>query len=368
MSLLKKDIVNFVDSSRLFDEYLHHFVTDAIYAFVCNVNGSNRRALFEVIEKTDWIDNTCVYKNLKRQISSLKIGPDYYFLDLKSELSSSSTAYVSKFAQEGFFDKEKIISIDKNEKPTKKPPDDAVLVVIEDFIGTADFVLSKLQLFPNYKVIILCFAMAKSGNTALLQKPNITVMRSGLLFLETFEEKGLSKHAINLLNKVCNSCAQEDFKFGWKNSKLLVTYEGVCPNNTISMLWHHSFKGKYVNWIPIFSREHNIIANARLRQLFVHDKIILALARQSSLRKFSDTEILTLVCIRLFVDESNEIMNLIGINSIEHLASVLKELLRKKALVKNNVGEVFLSREYINQISNIIKKTLKDFLELRKSV
>jgi len=369
MSKLENDINDYVNRIYPEDIIEQSILKDMIFSFV-NYGGSKRkRALFEIVKKTDWLDNEKAYNTIKRNVKNLINSEIYHFLRFRISIDSSNNKFLSQLSTNGIIQKQDIIEL----SDLAHIPVSETIVFIDDVIGTGETIKTCIN---NYNIRNKCIVIFHSaGQKAInnLQKmDNLILMMNNTVLLETYLTKIDDEYQINLLEDICKRCKKSKYQFGFNESGLMATYEGLCPNNTVSLLWFPDFNKPYEGLIPIFSRKHQMEALHRLRYSIFMDLDVLR-STYLSCSKFINSpninfiELKVLLALRLHTFDATRIINLTGIDTEDGLISLLQSLKSRELLFVSN-NEVDFTDEVYNYIHEIVKDYVRRKSTLQSSM
>lgn len=359
-------VLNILKYVKESDEVTREVYGNLIHSFLQNGQGHTRYALSQLLINTDWYSYSDAYKYILRTLKPYIIDKRYFFVVYKKNYDASSFNLISTLTSQGNFGAKRIIDI--TEIDNYEFDNDRIPIVIDDFIGTGNTIYNEAINKITANKILVCFhTLTATSYDRLNSDPRIQIIVSNPIIIKPVLSKITNRYVINYINKVCQACIKPDFSFGYGGLGLSINYNGVTPNNTLSLLWYNGFSAPYQNWIPIFNRNLNAQVMNDIVIDTVKNKALINqwyLKNKANLWMISEIQYKILICVRLLLYDVKTMKNILLVDSYSDFIKIIKKT-KKDGLLFINGNQVVIRSD----IKAIIDKDLAEHIkEYRKNL
>ncbi len=275
----KKDLIAEVDKiaeeeiDKKYQKTYKSLIKESYMKFLDNEKKpENKERLLKILKNVKWYSNhntDIFFFNAITEILDSTIG-DLYFV-CKNKITSSCYNIITTLLAEGKIEKGNLITYYKEDKSLeiKEIKENSIILVVDDYSGSGDTIINIAKAieekYSNNKVLILCYIWQEKAIKRIKRikkylceklKNNYEIIEKGIVLEDSYKEKFKEDNdSINYIKSICEECTQEKFKYGYRKTGAMVTFNGLSPNNNISMLWNNNIKHNNSRWIPIFDRE-----------------------------------------------------------------------------------------------------------------
>ncbi|MFA7627336.1 MAG: phosphoribosyltransferase [Candidatus Kapaibacterium sp.] len=351
---IKTELLSFIKYkyANLYDEIELIELSNIYWSFICNASGKSRRSLFNIVQKVDLYSNHQSYLSVLRQVKSLLSNQNYLFLRFKQNPDSSSNKLISQLCSNGVIGKKKVIdpeqlcNYDKNH----------TIVLIDDIIATGETMMRVISSnLSNYNVVVICHTITMSAIHHLETNSNVVIMKSKSIILNSYKDKNLDHYDLGIVNNICESCSSEMYKFGRGNLGLMVSYEGVTPNNSISMLWYSDFLYPNESWIPLFDRDVHFSSMDEIHVHIFTENLSEIIDYHRRYVKYIDLRVFLLaLALRLRIYDLDKTSKIIGYETDGEIFEDINILIAKR-LIEKNEQDIVLQGKLLIDTGKIVK-------------
>ncbi len=349
-------------SLPLEDDFERKIYSDMIYSFVSNGTGKTRRELFELVKKVDWLKNNDSYNVIKKEVTDLDIfNVKYKFLMFKENIDASSNKFLTMLSSEGIIHKDHIVKAYNRQVFLQNYELGETLVIIDDFIGTGNTVIDAMGYFDlSQRFVIICHSITKEAITILNMCSNVDLKITSSIVLDDYKTKVTNSHQLNLIEKIGKAAINQNYRYGYGDCGLMITYEGVTPNNTLPMFWYSKYNPPYDNWLTIFNREINFVTKYKLYEnIFRNEKSLKGQYYKLKGFDLSYQEYLILIALRLKISKLDELQGILHFDTKHEMNRWLIKLYNKSYLIIN--GEDI---EIIEPINNVMTSIINELVNI----
>lgn len=329
--------------------------------------------ILDLVRKVSWYSNAIIYKFINEQLLLFNISSSA-FIKFKSNdsYSSSSNSIYLNLCSTGEILANQIVDIDKITNGLKTD----TIIIIDDFIGsggTIKKVLDKLESLQivNSNINIITYICHKVGRELIENYKsgnNNKINFNYCIEDDSFFNKNYDKELSNYVLKICDSCIDANYKFGFKECGTLIGINGVSPNNNLSLLWNNNI----ANWNPLLDRDINILVLTKRKQEYLKQNRIGIFSFYKSSEKlnkiitFFEFEMLVLVYNCYGIDIKS--LNKFGIcDSINILNEIVKTLIAKKIIKIENAIIEIIDSNILEELKSFENLTSTEMYKKEKS-
>ncbi|MDD4154546.1 MAG: hypothetical protein PHT30_03950 [Bacilli bacterium] len=328
-----------------------------IYRFINNGSGKRKRALFEIAKKVKWFRNQDAFESIRANFFYLhEKCQNFKVFIFKKEYDASSMSYVSKLTSEGFLSKSQVID------DTNLISAADTILIIDDFVGTGNAIIKGAlnKINPLCNVFIICHCVNRNTMVKLEKEfSNVLFIKKEIYFSLEYNRIIRDTYQINLIKAVCSACKDRRFAYGYGNLGLMITYEGVCPNNDISMLWYREdYKNPFNGWVPLLDRDINVYMVDIIAKGIKNKDVFLLYNSLKLAEQIDYKEFLVLIALRLNSISLKNIASFAGIDTIYEVRNIIKILISRGTIVFDETKNYDFDDKINKIISSVINKLI----------
>lgn len=363
ISVIKADIKKFV-SQLPSAKGKKELYENMIYSFVTNKSGKSRRELLEITKKIDWYTNDESQRFIIEKFIENVSTNDYLLLKFKDGEESSSNKFINIILSEGFFESVNLLKletfIDFNDGSVLL---DKTVIIIDDFIGTGNTIFKAIRKFSEQqKFFVIAHTITKQAIARFrLRKEQINLFYHSKAVLSSYKEKINNRHQLNIIEQICSAVKNPVFKYGFGALGLMVTYEGISPNNNLPMLWYNEYNEPYENWVPLFDRTKNSqLMNQIKNSIFNNPQRLI-----TEFKKFKDVdlsvnEFRVLLALRLKIHTPKELFTFLNFDTFNDLKRLVEKLQMRKIIFLFE-NDYHIIESINNRISEVINSLISSY-------
>ena len=165
-----------------------------------------------------------------------------------------------------------LIIYDKKRKTLeyKNIVENSTILIIDDYSGSGESIINIAKAienkYSNNKVLILCYVWQKKAIKIIKRMKKFfdkklnndyEIIEEGIVLADSYKEKfDKDNDTMNYIKDICECCKQTNVKYGYRRTGAMLTFNGISPNNNISMLWNNNIEYNNSRWFPDFNREY----------------------------------------------------------------------------------------------------------------
>ena len=357
-----KMVINILKSVKETDKVSKAVYGNLIHSFLQNGEGHTRYALSELLINTDWYSFSDAHKYIFKILRPYFIDKRYHFVVYKKNYDASSLDLITSLSSQGNFSRKRIIDITEIDK--YECDNDRIPIVIDDFIGTGDTIYEKaINKIVANKILVCFHTLTTTSYNRLINDPKIQIIVRNPIVIKPVLSKITNKYVINYISKVCQSCRNPDYSFGYGGLGISINYNGVAPNNSLSLLWYNNFLSPYQNWIPIFNRNLNVRVMNDICIDVIKNKGLINqwyLKNKSNLWMISEMQYKILICIRLLLYDVKTMKEILLVDSHKELVKIIKKT-KKDGLITNDKKQLEIRSDIKAIIDNDLAEHIKEY-------
>lgn len=338
-------------------------------------NIANKEKLLKILKNVKWYSNyntDVFFSNVVTKLLDKGLG-DIYFL-CKNKKSSSCYNIIINLLREGKLEDRNIIIYNKVTKKIerKKLKEKDNIVIVDDYSGSGETIKNMIKAveenYSDKKVFILIYVWQQKSITAIREflmenlKNNYEIIEQGIILENSYNEKFcIDLDLIKYIESVCDECQEEKFKLGYMNTGAMLTFNGISPNNNISMLWNNYIEHNNCRWIPVFNREYALefLRKKKDDYLLKNKKELFEFYKNSFLaNQFTYEEFKVLVMLfNTYSIRLEYIKEAMGFDNTEEILKIIEKFIKYGIITYSteNILE-FTDDKVINEIKKVDKK------------
>jgi len=238
-------------------------LTQRILKFICNEkNLDNKVKLLNFVKQISWYWSCQMNEFIKAQIEKLTTGNDLFIIK-EVKASSSSCQIISNLANSGVMDDKNIRTINEI---TVESSESNKIFVVDDYIGSGNTILEKIvpkieEIFEGKEIFIISFVCHKKGYDLIKEKTknlsNFYYIINGVIEHD-YKSKLANDEIVSYIDKICGSCSNKKFSFGYNDIGAMMVLNELSPNNNLSLIWRDDICYNGGAWIPLIDRNINL--------------------------------------------------------------------------------------------------------------
>lgn len=349
---------------------------------------TNKEKLLKVLKKVKWYSNhntDIFFSNIVTEILDETIGNVFFIC--KNKRNSSCYSIIINLMREGKVEEDNIIVYDKKSKclKVKKVEEDSTILVMDDYIGSGDTIINIIKAidekYSNKKVVILGYVWQETAIKRIKvcikeeHKNFYNIIEKGIVLENSYKEKfKRDVDSIKYINNICDKCKDKDYKYGYMETGAMLAFDGISPNNNISMLWRNDIN--YNNWIPVFNREYSLeyLRKKKNEYLIKNKKEILEIYNNSNLKRiisFNEFKVL-IILFNTYSIRMEYIKELLGFDNIKEVSNIIEKF-EKHGIISYSTDNIleFIDTKVINEMKKVderISANMKIIKGTRKQI
>ena len=270
------EIASKICNNRYNGNYFDYWKDNIINFLKNGVDKKEQFFLLNIVKNIYWINEEC-YMFVSNSLRNINETYNNVYYVFKARSNSSNHTICSRLQCDMILSENNKIMLveEKINKNTiskieiKQILKSSCVVLVDDFVGTGDSLLEIIDLIEkNYvglDVIIISYVWYKKSinyvkskidnkhnNYKIYNEEDIYEIND---YMEIFKD---SPDIIEYINRICCLCTKDEFKYGYKNSGLMLAINNLAPNNNISMIWLNKFKE--IDWKPLLTRNVDYVS------------------------------------------------------------------------------------------------------------
>lgn len=331
---------------------------------------SDKEKLLKILKKVKWYSNyntDLFFFNIISEILDNTIGDIYCMC--KKKITSSCYSIVTNLLVEGKIEKKNVIFYNKEELKYNEVKENDTVLIMDDYSGSGSTIIEMIEKiedkFSNINGLIIIYIWQTSAIENIKKylnnnlNNNYKIIEKGIVLEDSYKERFINDNdSIKYIESICEQCEHEDFKYGYKKTGAMITFNGISPNNNISMLWHDNIKHDNCRWIPIFNREFSLelLRKKKNDYLIKNKSEINEIYQKSFLRnliEYKEFKVLIML-FNTYSIRKEYIKNALGFDTIEDVLKIIEKFVEYGIITYSteNILE-FIDRRVINEMKKI---------------
>ena len=335
----------------------------------------DKERLLKILKNVKWYsnDNTDIFfSNAITEILNSTVG-DLYFIS-KNKKTSSCYSIVTNLLMQGKLEEKNVIIYDKMTKNLKynEIVKGSTILIMDDYSGSGETIINIAKAieneFSNNKVLILCYIWQEKAIKIVnrmkkyLSKKlnnNYEIIEEGIIMEDSYKEKFKEdSDSISYIKSICEDCKQSNIKYGYRRTGAMLTFNGISPNNNISLLWNNNIMHNNYRWFPVFDREYSLeLLRRKKNEYLIKNKNEIFEFYKESFLKYRMTYDEFKVLIMLFNTYSirkEYLKEALGFDTIEEVTEIIEKFV-KCGIITYSIENIlqFIDRKVINEMRKI---------------
>lgn len=336
---------------------------------------TDKERLLKILKNVKWYsnDNTDIFfSNAITEILNSTVG-DLYFIS-KNKKTSSCYSIVTNLLMQGKLEEKNVIIYDKKTKSLKynEIVKGSTILIMDDYSGSGETIINIAKAieneFSNNKVFILCYIWQEKAIKIVnrmkkyLSKKlnnNYEIIEEGIIMEDSYKEKFKDdSDSIRYIKSICEDCKQTNIKYGYRRTGAMLTFNGISPNNNISLLWNNNIMHNNYRWFPVFDREYSLeLLRRKKNEYLIKNKNEIFEFYKESFLKYRMTYDEFKVLIMLFNTYSirkEYLKEALGFDTIEEVTEIIEKFV-KCGIIAYSIENIlqFIDRRVINEMRKI---------------
>lgn len=346
-------------------------ITENYLKFLDNErNFSDKEKLLKILKKVKWYSNhntDIFFFNIISEILDNTIG-DIYCL-CKKKITSSCYSIVTNLLVEGKIEKKNVIFYNKEELEYNEVKENDTVLIMDDYSGSGSTIIEMIgkieEKFSDINVLIVIYVWQTKAIENIKNylkkdlKNNYKIIEKGIVLEDSYKERFINDNdSITYIQSVCEDCQHEDYKYGYKQTGAMITFNGISPNNNISMLWNNNIKHNDLRWFPIFNREYSLelLRKKKNDYLRKNKSEINDIYQKSFLKnriEYKEFEVL-IILFNIYSIRKEYIKESLGFDSTEDVIKIIEKFIECGIITYSteNILE-FIDRRVIDEMKKI---------------
>lgn len=350
-------------------------ITESFIKFLNNENEiSEKLKLLKLLKKVKWYSNyktDTYFSNIIAEMLEKLSGEIYYIC--KNKITSSCYSIVTNLLREGNLEGNNIIIYNKNTKTidSKILKEESTILLMDDYSGSGNTIINMIEAiekeYSNKRILILIYVWQKNAIKRIKAyidkklKNNYRIIEKGIILEDSYKEKfDKDIDSINYIETVCNGCEQKDFRYGYMETGAMLTFDGISPNNNISMLWNNNINYNNNRWFPVFNREYSLELLRRKKNEYLRKKKeVIKIYNESFLKeKFTYKEFKVLIILfNTYSVRTEYIKEALGFDTIEEITEIVEKLIKCGIITYSTENILqFIDAKAIKELKRIEEK------------
>ena len=335
---------------------------------------SDKAKLLKILKKVKWYSNfntDIFFSNIITELLNNISGEVYYLC--KNKRSSSCYSIVINLLREGKLQENNIIIYNKENKTFEKRylEEDAILLLVDDYSGSGNTIINMINAiekeYSKRRILILIYVWQEMAIKKIKEyigqdlNNKYKIIEKGIVLENSYQEKfSDDNNSIRYIESICNRCQQKEYKYGYMETGAMITFDGISPNNNISMLWNNNINYNNARWFPIFNREYSLEFLRRKKTEYLRKKKeILDIYNSSWLNKkisFEEFKVL-LIIFNTYSVRLEYIKEALGFDNIEEINKIIDKFEKSDIITfsTENILE-FIDLKVVKELKKIDEK------------
>ena len=335
----------------------------------------DKERLLKVLKNVKWFSNDktdIFFSNAITEILNSTVG-DIYFIS-KNKKTSSCYSIVTNLLMQGKLEEKDVITYDKMTKSLKynEIVKGSTILIMDDYSGSGETIINIAKAieneFSNNKVLILCYIwqekaikIVKRINKSLSKKlnNNYEIIEEGIIMEDSFKERFKEdSDSISYIKSICEDCKQSNIKYGYRRTGAMLTFNGISPNNNISLLWNNNIMHNNHRWFPVFNREYSLelLRKKKNEYLRKNKNKIFEFYKESFLKyQMTYDEFKALIMLfNTYSIRKEYLKEALGFDTIEEVTEIIEKFV-KCGIITYSIENIlqFIDRRVINEMMKI---------------
>lgn len=335
----------------------------------------DKERLLKVLKNVKWFSNDktdIFFSNAITEILNSTVG-DIYFIS-KNKKTSSCYSIVTNLLMQGKLEEKDVITYDKMTKSLKynEIVKGSTILIMDDYSGSGETIINIAKAieneFSNNKVLILCYIwqekaikIVKRINKSLSKKlnNNYEIIEEGIIMEDSFKERFKEdSDSISYIKSICENCKQSNIKYGYRRTGAMLTFNGISPNNNISLLWNNNIMHNNHRWFPVFNREYSLelLRKKKNEYLRKNKNEIFEFYKESFLKyQMTYDEFKALIMLfNTYSIRKEYLKEALGFDTIEEVTEIIEKFV-KCGIITYSIENIlqFIDRRVINEMMKI---------------
>lgn len=338
----------------------------------------DKESLLKILKNVKWYSNgntdvffsTAIMEILNETIGNL-------YCISKDKKTSSCYSIVINLLMKGKLEEKNIILYNKKKKELEKKEieENSTILIMDDYSGSGETIINMVRAieneYSNKKVLILCYVWQEKAIRIIKRMKrlfskklnnNYEIIEKGIILEDSYKEKfNTDIDSITYIKSICDNCTQSDVKYGYRRTGAMLTFDGVSPNNNISMLWNNNIEHNNSRWFPIFNREYSLelLMKKKNEYLIEHKNEIFKFYKGSFLKNnmtYDEFKVL-IILFNTYSVRKEYIKKAIGFDTIEEVTEVIEKFVNC-GIITYSIENIiqFIDKKVINEMKKIDEK------------
>lgn len=336
---------------------------------------ADKERLLKILENVKWYSNANIDEFFSKTITEIlnnTIGD--LFCISKNKRTSSCYSIITNLLMQGKLEENNLIIYDKKTKTLeyKNIVENSTILIIDDYSGSGESIINIAKAienkYSNNKVLILCYVWQKKAIKIIKRMKKFfdkklnndyEIIEEGIVLEDSYKEKFDKDNAtMNYIKDICECCKQTNVKYGYRRTGAMLTFNGISPNNNISMLWNNNIEYNNSRWFPVFNREYSLelLVRKKNEYLIKNKTEIFELYQESFLKEDITYEEFTVLIIlfNTYSIRKEYIKEALGFDTLEEITEIIEKFV-SCGIITYSIENIlqFIDKRVINEMRRI---------------
>lgn len=336
---------------------------------------ADKERLLKILENVKWYSNANIDEFFSKTITEIlnnTIGD--LFCISKNKRTSSCYSIITNLLMQGKLEENNLIIYDKKTKTLeyKNIVENSTILIIDDYSGSGESIINIAKAienkYSNNKVLILCYVWQKKAIKIIKRMKKFfdkklnndyEIIEEGIVLEDSYKEKFDKDNAtMNYIKDICECCKQTNVKYGYRKIGAMLTFNGISPNNNISMLWNNNIEYNNSRWFPVFNREYSLelLVRKKNEYLIKNKTEIFELYQESFLKEDITYEEFTVLIIlfNTYSIRKEYIKEALGFDTLEEITEIIEKFV-SCGIITYSIENIlqFIDKRVINEMRRI---------------
>ena len=336
---------------------------------------ADKERLLKILENVKWYSNANIDEFFSKTITEIlnnTIGD--LFCISKNKRTSSCYSIITNLLMQGKLEENNLIIYDKITKTLeyKNIVENSTILIMDDYSGSGESIINMVKAieneYSNNKVLILCYVWQKKAIKIIKRMKKFfdkklnndyEIIEEGIILEDSYKEKfDKDNDTMNYIKDICECCKQTNIKYGYRRTGAMLTFNGISPNNNISMLWNNNIEHNNSRWFPIFNREYSLelLIRKKNEYLIKNKTEIFELYQESFLKKDITYEEFTVLIIlfNTYSIRKEYIKEALGFDTLEEITKIIEKFVNC-GIITYSIENIlqFIDKKVINEMRRI---------------
>ena len=342
---------------------------------------TDKERLLKILKNVKWYsnDNTDIFfSNAITELLNKTVGD--LFCISKNKKTSSCYSIVTNLLMQGKLEEKNIIIYDKRTKSieNKEIAENSTILIMDDYSGSGETIINIAKAiekeYSNNKVLILCYVWQEKAIKIVNRMKryfdkklnnNYEIMEEGIILEDSYKEKfNTDTDSITYIKSICEDCKQTNIKYGYRRTGAMITFNGISPNNNISMLWNNNIEHNNYRWFPVFDREYSLelLRRKKNEYLIKNKNEIFEFYKESFLKKnmtYEEFKVLIML-FNTYSIRKEYIKEALGFDTIEEVTEIIEKFVNC-GIITYSIENIlqFIDKKVINEMRKIDERISK---------